>query len=269
MASIAIVGGGRMGEALLGGLLATAHAQPADVAVAEPVQARREELSARYRVQCVERAEDIVAEAEIVIVAVKPQVIEPILRAFGPTLSAGTLVVSIAAGITTARLRAGLPDSVGVVRVMPNTPAMVGAGMSVVSGAANVSSDDVERVRALMEAVGEAVVLPEELQDVATAVSGSGPAYVAVFAEALVRSGVRHGLPYDVASKLVIQTLAGTAKLLGESGQHPEQLADAVSSPGGTTAAALAALEAGNFRAAVAGAVDAAAARSKQLGGTS
>lgn len=267
MASIAIVGGGRMGEALLGGLIASGYAQPADIVVAEPASSRREELGGRYRVTCAERAADVVGEVEVIVLAVKPQVIEPVVREFASAVSVGTLVVSIAAGVTTARLESLLPDTAHVVRVMPNTPAMVGAGMSVVSGGSKVTAEDVERVRAILQTVGEAVVLPESLQDAATAVSGSGPAYVAVFAEALTRAGVKQGLPLDVARKLAIQTLAGTAKLLTETGQHPEDLADAVASPGGTTAAALEALEARGFRAAIADAVDAAAKRSSELGG--
>lgn len=267
VAHIAIVGGGRMGEALLAGLLASDRAQAAALSVAEPLASRRDELGRLYGVACAERGSEAAADAEIVVLAVKPQAIEAACRELAGELSSGALVVSIAAGVTTSRLESMLLDSVRVVRVMPNTPAMIGAGMSVVSGGSRADAEDVERVRTLFEAVGEAVVLPEALQDVATAVSGSGPAYVAVFAEALARAGVRHGLPHDIALKLAAQTLLGTARLMVETGQQPAGLADAVASPGGTTAAALEALEARGFRRAVAAAVDAAANRSKELGG--
>ncbi|MBE0477262.1 MAG: pyrroline-5-carboxylate reductase [Coriobacteriia bacterium] len=267
MASIAIVGGGRMGEALLAGLLASGRAQPADIAVAEPSPTRRDEIAERYGIRCAERGADVAGDTEVVVLAVKPRIVEAVAREIGPALSAGTIVVSIAAGVSTAAIEAVLPDTAHVVRVMPNTPAMVGAGMSVVSGGSRAPDADVERVRALLEAVGEAVVIPESQQDAATAVSGSGPAYVAVFVEALARAGVSQGMPYETALKLATQTTAGTAALLAETGRHPEELADAVASPGGTTAAALEALEDRRFRAAVAAAVAAATERSKGLGG--
>jgi pyrroline-5-carboxylate reductase len=176
------------------------------------------------------------------------------------------LVVSIAAGISIARLESLLPAGTPVVRVMPNTPAMVGAGMSVVSGGSEANAEQVDLVRALFDELGDAVVLDERFQDAAGAISGCGPAYVALFVDALSRAGVRHGLSRDVAQHLAVQTLAGTAKLIEVTGQHPEQLVDAVTSPGGTTIAALEVLEARGFRAALADAVTAAVARSRELG---
>jgi pyrroline-5-carboxylate reductase len=233
--------------------------------VAEPDPARRENLSARG-FDVVPAAADAVPGADALLLAVKPQVVDQVVRDLAPGLAPGALVVSIAAGISTAHLEALLPEGTPVVRVMPNTPAMVGAGMSAVSGGAHASSDQVDEVREMLSAVGTALVVPEEMQDAVTAVSGSGPAYVALFVDAMAEGGVRQGLPREVAYELALQTLAGTAELLRKSGQSPRELIDAVSSPGGTTVAALAVLDAAGLRGAVADATAAAAARSKELG---
>jgi pyrroline-5-carboxylate reductase len=262
---LAIIGGGRMGEAIAAGLVSSG-ALPADrIAVAEP-NAERQGVFVAHGIAVVADGHDIAGDAEMVLLAVKPQVIDAVVAHLADDIPAGTVVVSIAAGITTARLESLLPAGTAVVRVMPNTPAMVGAGMAVVSGGSDASAEQVERVRTLFEAVGEAVVLDEHFQDAATAISGSGPAYVALVVDALAAAGVRQGLPRAVAQALATQTVQGTAELLARTGMHPAELMDAVSSPGGTTIAALEALEASGLRTAFARAVDAAVKRSKELG---
>lgn len=263
---LAIIGGGRMGEAILKGLL-DAGALTADaIVVAEPSQDRRATLTAAHGVRCVATGSEAAEGATVVLVAVKPQVIDEVVTALAPSIREGALVISIAAGISCARLESLLPVGAAVVRVMPNTPAMVGQGMSVISGGSDASEAQVTLARTLFEAIGEVVVLDERYQDAATAISGSGPAYVALFVDAMARAGVRQGLTREVAEKLAVQTVRGTADLLTGTGMHPEQLVDGVASPGGTTIAAVEALEAGGLRATIATAVAAAVKRSKELG---
>jgi len=262
---LAIIGGGRMGEAILAGLLASGSLAPELAVVAEPDPQRRRELEFGHGVECVASALEAVGGAEVVIIAVKPQVIDAVIVELAPGLE-GALVVSIAAGISIARIESLLPDDTAVVRVMPNTPALVREGMSVISGGSAASAEQVDLVRALFAELGRAVVLEERHQDAAAALSGCGPAYVALFVDALARAGVRQGLTRDVAQSLALQTLRGTVDLIETTGQHPEQVVDAVTSPGGTTAAALEALEGYGFRTAIAEAVSAAVARAKELG---
>jgi len=262
--SLAVIGGGRMGEAIIGGLIASGIIEAARITVVEPTADRRADLAKRFAVATFGDGADALP-ADVVILAVKPQVIDAVATALSDKL-ASTLVVSIAAGVSSARLEALLPDSSAVVRVMPNTPALVGEGMSVVSGGSNPTAEQVDLVRALFAALGEAIVLDERYQDAATAISGSGPAYFALVIDALSRAGVRHGLPRDVAQALAVQTMRGTAELLDATGTSPSDLMDGVSSPGGTTIAALEVLEARAVRAAVADAVSANVARAKELG---
>ena len=252
-----------MGEAIVSGLLGSGVVGADRVTVAAPAAARRDELSDAYGITCVGAGIEALP-ADVVILAVKPQVIEAVTTELSAAL-AKSLVVSIAVGISCARLEALLPDGTPVVRVMPNTPAMVRQGMSVVSGGTSSSSDQIELVRALFAALGRAIVLEEHHQDAAAAISGSGPAYFAIVIDALSRAGVRHGLPRDVAQALAVQTMHGTSELIEQTGLHPEALVDAVTSPGGTTIAAVEVLEARAIRSAMAEAVTAAVARAKEL----
>ena len=262
--TLAVIGGGRMGEAILGGLLKSGVIAADRITVAEPDAARRAALQAEFSVRV---AADGAAAlpADTVLFAVKPQVIDDVVSALSGRLG-GSLVVSIAAGISCARLEASLPPRTAVVRVMPNTPALVGAGMSVVSGGSEATAEQVELVCGLFASLGEALVLDERYQDAATAISGSGPAYFALVVDALARAGVRQGLARGVAQTLATQTMLGTARLLAETGMHPEALVDGVSSPGGTTIAAVEALEARALRAAFGEAVAAGVKRAKELG---
>jgi pyrroline-5-carboxylate reductase len=260
-----VVGGGRMGEAITKGLIDAGSLDAERVVIAEPDPQRRETLHATHHVGVAAHASEAVYAADIVLLAVKPQVLDGVVRELAGALGRA-LVVSIAAGVSIARLETLLPPGTPVVRVMPNTPAMVRVGMSVVSGGSEADAEHVDLVRSLFAELGDAIVLDERFQDAAGAISGCGPAYVALFVDALARAGVRHGLARDVAQRLAVQTLVGTAELIRATGQHPEQLIDAVTSPGGTTIAALEVLEARGFRAALADAVSAAVARSKELG---
>ncbi|MBN2248161.1 MAG: pyrroline-5-carboxylate reductase [Coriobacteriia bacterium] len=262
--ALAIVGGGRMGEAIAAGLVASGVLAADRIVVAEPSEQRRE-VFVRQGIATVADGHEVAGAAEIVVLAVKPQVIDAVLAHMADEIAPGAVVVSIAVGVTTSRLEALLPAGTPVVRVMPNTPTMVGQGMAVISGGSAASAEHVERVRTLFEAVGETVVIGEQAQDAAAAISGSGPAYAAMFVDALARAGVRQGLSRDVAQALAIQTLRGTMELLSRTGMHPEELVDGVTSPGGTTIAAVEALEAGGLRSAVSDGVAAAVRRAKEL----
>lgn len=257
---LVIVGGGRMGEALLGGLLA--GGRPAEgLAVVEPVGSRRQVLEERFPgVTVSERA----VRGDGVVLAVKPGAIPAAARAAG---EAGCRrVLSIAAGVTLAALEAALPPGTPVVRAMPNTPALVGAGAAAVAGGTTAAEVDLGWAEDILGAVGIVVRVSEPLLDAVTGLSGSGPAYVFLVAEALVEAGVLVGLPRDVSSTLTVQTLLGAARLLAEGSEGPEALRAAVTSPGGTTAAGLAALEDRAVRAAFLAAVRAATDRSRALG---
>jgi pyrroline-5-carboxylate reductase len=250
-----------MGEALVGGLLAAGWGAAADLAVVEKVAARRDELSERFPGLTVA---DAPAAADGAVVAVKPGDVEEACRALAAT---GTpVVLSIAAGVALASLERWLGPDVRAVRAMPNTPALVGAGASAVAGGTGATADDLAWAEGLLSAVGTVVRVPEDLLDAVTGLSGSGPAYVFLVAEALVEAGVLAGLPRATSSALAVQTLLGSARLLAESGEGPEALRAAVTSPGGTTAAGLRVLEERAVRAAFLEAVQAAAERSRQLG---
>ena len=261
--TLAVIGGGRMGEAIIGGLVGGGVIAPDSITVAEPNAARRDTLAAAFGVRTVAGGAEALP-ADTVILAVKPQVIDAVAAELSSAL-AGSLVVSIAVGVSCARLEAALPTGTAVVRVMPNTPALVSEGMSVVSPGTEATAEQTELVRTLFAALGEAIVLDERYQDAAAAISGSGPAYFALVVDALSRGGVRAGLPRDIAQALATQTMLGTAKLLAGTGMHPDALIDGVTSPGGTTIAAVEALEARAVRSAFAEAVSAAVARAKEL----
>lgn len=262
--TLAIIGGGRMGEAIAAGLISAGAFDASDIVIAEPLSQRRTELVAAHGVRCVPDAAEAARGADIVILAVKPQVIDEVVDSISALL-AEALVISIAAGVSCARLESHLPAGTSVVRTMPNTPALVREGMTVVSAGSEATAEQVDLVREMFASLGKAVVLGEDHQDIAAAISGSGPAYIALVVDALARAGVRHGLPRQVAESLALQTVAGTAQLIEVTGQHPEQVIDGVTSPGGTTIAAIEALEEAGLRAAFAAAVSAAVARAKEL----
>ena len=265
MSQTAIIGAGVMGETVLSGLL-RAGRTPADVIVIEKRAERAAELRERY---AVEVAADLpaAAAADTVMLVVKPQDMGPVLDELSDHLRPGQLLVSLAAGITTAFVESRVPDGVGVARVMPNTPALVGEGMSAVSPGAACTDAQLDEAADLMGAVGKVVRVPEKQQDAVTAVSGSGPAYVFLVADAMIEAGVHLGLPRDVSTELAVQTLVGASTMLRETGTHPAVLREQVTSPAGTTAAALRKLEEHGLRAAFLDALFAARDRSVELGG--
>ncbi|MFT3833065.1 MAG: pyrroline-5-carboxylate reductase [Micropruina sp.] len=265
MTQLAVIGAGVMGEALVSGLLRAGWSSEA-IVVADRRDFRRAEMTAAHGIRATGNAE-AAAEADTVILVVKPQDVGAVLPEIAPVLRPGTLVVSLCAGVTTAQLESHLPDGTAVVRVMPNTPALVGEGMAAVSAGSSASEEDVAHAMELMTALGKAITVPEAYQDAVTAISGSGPAYLFFVVEAMIDAGVLLGLPRDISSTLVQQTVFGSAKLLVESGQHPTVLREQVTSPGGTTAAALRQLEDHKVKAAFLTAIEAARDRSRALAG--
>lgn len=260
--TVAVLGGGRIGEALLGGLVAAGH-DVGSLLVVERDAARAADLTARLGIAAVEAA-DAAARADVVVVAVKPQDVQGALGAV--TGDRERLVVSLAAGIPTTALEAWLPAGTPVVRVMPNTPMLVGRAMCVLSPGTHADEAALATAETLLRSVGRTVRVPEAQQDAATALSGSGPAYLFLVAEAMIEAGVALGLPRPTATELVAATVDGAGGLLTEPGNHPSLLREAVTSPGGTTAQALRVLEAHGLRAAFADAVEACRDRSQALG---
>ncbi|MHB9034984.1 MAG: pyrroline-5-carboxylate reductase [Anaerolineae bacterium] len=250
-----IIGGGVMAEAFLAGVLARKLVTPANVVVGEPVAERRNILAKKYEVTVTADNRQAIADADALLLAVKPQTVAAVMADLGPVLSPQTLVLSIVAGLPIAAICQHLPAR-AVVRIMPNTPAQAGEGMSVWVATPETSDAQKEWARTILDALGEELELSEEKYiDMATAISGSGPAYVFLFVEALADAGVHLGFSRDVALKLAWQTVRGSAIYGQGSGQHPAVLRNMVTSPGGTTAEALNELEQAGFRAALSRAV--------------
>ena len=271
---IVVIGGGKMGEAIVGGLIgadegAAAALDATDFTVADPGEQRRAYLSDRYGVGCIADGSEAAA-ADVVILAVKPQVMMGVLSDISAVAAyqggdRGPLFVSIAAGLPTSALEAALPAGSRLVRVIPNTPLLVSEGATAVARGTHASDEDLAYVRDLFACLGIACVVDEAEMDAIGAVSGSGPAYVAALIEALRDAGAAEGLDAGLAEKLALQTVLGTARLMVETGNSAEDTRIAVCSPGGTTLAALAAMEEGGFSASLAAGVAAAVARSKEL----
>lgn len=264
--AIAFIGGGNMARSLIGGLVARGHA-PAAIRVAEPVPALRDALRADFGVTVFADGAQAVVGAGTWVLATKPQVLRGVCETLAPQARAARpLVVSIAAGITTTQLERWLGGDVAVVRAMPNTPALLGAGVTGLFASTRVDAAGRALADALLGAVGKTAWIDEEAQmDAVTAVSGSGPAYVFLLAEALIDAGLREGLPAETARTLALQTVLGAARMLTESGLDAAELRRRVTSPGGTTQAAIETFETGGFRTLVASAVHAARVRGMEL----
>jgi pyrroline-5-carboxylate reductase len=258
---IGFIGGGNMAEALIKGMVQSGMK---DIIVSEPREDRRSYLERTYGTKTTSDNKEVVRQSAIVILAVKPQNMDDVTSEIAQFITGEKLVVSIAAGITLPYLTSRLKTS-KIVRVMPNTPALVQEGMSVLSMCECIHDKEMAVVRGIFMSVGKVLVLPEKYMDAVTALSGSGPAFVALFAEAMIAAGIKIGLSDDNASELAIQTVIGTAKLL-ETGMPPDKLREMVTSPGGTTAAGLKVFEEKGLKEMVHSVIEAAATRSKELG---
>ena len=261
--STAIIGAGVMGETLLSGLV-RAGRRVDQLMVGEKRAERARELEERYGVAVVSNRQ-AAAKADTVALVVKPQDMGDVLDEIAPDLRAGQLLVSLAAGITTSFIEARVPDGVAVVRVMPNTPALVDEGMAAISPGSHCDESHLTEAESLMASTGKVLRIPEKQMDAVTAISGSGPAYIFFVVESMIEAGVHLGLPRATATDLVVQTLVGSAAMLRETGTHPVVLREQVTSPGGTTASALRELEVHRVRAAFLAAMEAARNRSREL----
>ncbi|MDC3959088.1 pyrroline-5-carboxylate reductase [Polyangium jinanense] len=263
---IGFVGGGSMASALIRGLLHSAMVTPAQIRASDLKEQRLDELRQTYGIDTTDDNEALVRWADVVVIAVKPQIVDRILGAVAAGLKEGDVVISVAAGVPIEAIEARLPERTRVIRSMPNTAAIALAGATAIAPGSHATKDDLEVARALFEAVGRCVVLDESLIDAVTGLSGSGPAYVMLMIEALADGGVKVGLGRDTALLLAAQTVYGAAKLQLETGEHPGRLKDMVTSPGGTAIAGLHTLEAGGLRRTLIDAVEAATNRAGELG---
>jgi pyrroline-5-carboxylate reductase len=261
--TLAIIGAGVMGEALLSGLIRGGH-EPADLMVGEKRPERATQLRELYAVNVVPNTE-AAAAADTVVLVVKPQDMGEVLTEIAPHLRPEQVLISLAAGITTAYIESRIPDGIAVIRVMPNTPALVDEGMAAISPGTHCDEEHLAMAERMLAVTGRVVRVPEKQQDAVTAISGSGPAYLFFVVESMIEAGVHLGLPRTTATELVVQTVVGSAKLLRETGEHPTVLRERVTSPGGTTAAAVRELENHRVRAAFITAMEAARDRSIAL----
>jgi pyrroline-5-carboxylate reductase len=263
---LVIIGGGNMGEAILKGLLMAELIKPQQITVTDIIEARLDYIRQTYAVQASRENDKAVAAADLIILAVKPQDIAQTVQGIAAVMEAQAVVISIAAGVPTAAIERAFAAPRRVVRVMPNTPALVLAGAAGLCAGSHATPEDLEVARVLFDALGKTVVVSEYLMDAVTGLSGSGPAYIFMLIEALADGGVKMGLAREAALTLAAQTVYGSAKLLLETGLHPGELKDRVTSPAGTTIAGVQALEERAFRGTVIGAVERATLRSRELG---
>ena len=263
---IGFIGGGNMAEALIKGLLA--GDMPAEkIMASEPSDSRREHLAEAYGIGLAENNLDLMVKCDIIVLAIKPQIVVEVLEEVAGAYSEDKLIVSILAGVKSATIEKFFQGAPRVVRVMPNTPALVGEAASTICRGHHASQQDLTVVRQLFETVGKVQLIDERQMDAATGLSGSGPAYIYTVIEALADGGVREGLRRDVAHALAVQTVVGAALMVRETGEHPAILRDQVCSPGGTAITGVSTLERKGLRTTLMEAVSAAAARSRELGG--
>lgn len=264
---IGFLGGGAMGEALITGLLRTGVIEPSEIYISDISEQRLEQLRGKLGVNTTTDNLAIVSEADIVIIAVKPHIAASVLKEISASARPGQTFISIAAGVPISLIESCLEGPVPVIRVMPNTPCLVGEGASAVSAGKHAGEDNIKIAMAILNSAGKAVEVPESLLDCVTGLSGSGPAYMYVVLEGLIDGAVRLGLPGDIARELAAQTMLGAAKMVLETMEHPAKLKNQVTTPGGTTAAGLFALEEGALRAVLMKAVAAATQRSREMSG--
>jgi pyrroline-5-carboxylate reductase len=266
---IAFLGGGNMAEALIKGMVVAGAAHVHDITVTDISAERLDQLRTAFGIAVSQNNIEAVRAADIVILSVKPQVMDKVLAEIGQVADGTKLVISIAAGVPLGRIEQGLPKGPRVIRVMPNTPALVLAGAAGMSRGANATAADMAAAKDIFGSVGRAVEVDEKLMDAVTGLSGSGPAYVFTMIEALADGGVKVGIPRPLALELAAQTVLGSARMVLETKEHPARLRDMVTSPGGTTIAGMHELEKGRLRATLISAVEAGTKRSRELGGKS
>ena len=265
--TIGFIGGGQMGEALIRGIMDSGLYQADTISVAEPNQERRDYMTATYGIQGFADSEQLWKSCTTIILAVKPQIMRTVLAASKAFVSPDNLIITIAAGLPISFYEQGLGrDDCKIIRVMPNTPALVLEAASAFSGNKNTTPDDLLRCEKILNKIGQSVSVDESLLDAVTGLSGSGPAYVFTFADAMIDAGIKAGLPRPTAEKLALQTILGSVKLLIETKKHPAELRAMVTSPGGTTIAAQHVLERSGFKGIVMDAIESAVNRSKELG---
>ncbi len=265
---IAFIGGGTMGEAIVSAILDRKLSQPGDITISDIVETRRQHLEQKYGVAASGDNRLVAGKGEVVVFAIKPQSLAPVIAELSGRLTPAQLVLSIIAGTTIRTLSSGLKHQ-RIVRAMPNTPAQIGEGISVWTATSEVTQQQKKHAGSILGAIGKEIYVDEEKYlDMATAVSGSGPAYFFLFVEALVDAAIRIGLSHDMAHELVLKTMFGSAQLIQKSGKEPAELRRMVTSPGGTTAEALEQFEKGRFTELVSQAVSAAYEKAKKLGRT-
>jgi pyrroline-5-carboxylate reductase len=267
---LGFLGGGNMAEAMIKGMLSGGFIKAKNIFVSDVVATRQEFLHSEYKVKATGDNRDVAAKCDILVLAVKPQVVKKVLEEIHDLVDAHKLIVSIVAGVAIITideiLRAGQDKKVSIVRTMPNTPALVQEGITAIASGTYVSKTDVKVSHRLFEAIGQTVDVEESHMDAVTGLSGSGPAYIFMIIEALSDAGVKMGLSREVSYALTVQTVLGSAKLAQESGKHPGELKDMVTSPGGTTISGLHTLEGGGLRSTLMDAVEQATLRSRELG---
>lgn len=262
---LGLIGVGNMGTALLKGILSSNTIDKEKTIIYDVREEVIKNRIQEFNVKAVSSNTELVQQVKFIIIAVKPQNIDSVLEEIGPKLSEDQILISIAAGVTLDYIKKFIGKNIGLVRVMPNTPALVGEGASAIAHNKNVTENDLKYVKKILNSVGKVVELEEKHIDAVTGLSGSGPAYVFIIIEALADGGVKMGLPRNIALKLAAQTVLGSAKMVIETGMHPGELKDMVASPGGTTITALHELEKGNLRATLISAVEAATLKSKSM----
>jgi pyrroline-5-carboxylate reductase len=263
--TVGFIGAGNMGKAILKGILSVGQTTPEEIFVYDSHQPNLESIHRELGVSITSNENEVAQKASIIILAVKPNAINEVLNKVKDDITKDKIVVSIAAGTSIEQLSANLPSETKIVRVMPNTPALVGYGMSAISCNSYLTEDEKQEILSIFNSFGKAELVSESLMDAVTGLSGSGPAYVYLFIEALADGAVVEGMPRESAYKFAAQTVLGAAQMVLQTGKHPGELKDMVSSPGGTTIAAVKSLENDGFRSAVINAVNASAEKSRNM----
>jgi len=262
---VAVIGAGKMGEAIIGGLLKSKAYSPLEIQAVEVVESRRQYISETYDVKCFHDVKRVVDFGDIVLLAVKPSIVGKVLEQIGPLMKGRKVLVSIAAGVTLEFMKKFMPTKIPIVRVMPNLACSVGEAMVTYCPAPNITNEELTMVTGMLGLLGRTMRLDEKHLNLATGLVGSGPAYIYVLIDALADAGVRLGLPKDVSITLAAQTTLGAAKMVVETGEHPIKLKDKVATPAGTTVEGLLELERGGLRGTIISAVTKAAERAREL----